>query len=277
MTAKTVFILCLFFGIVAAQQSAELQKLWELYSNFDYSGTLHYSDKILNDSTASSSEKKEVFLIRGMTYFSLNFPDSVRQSFIELLKIDKDYDCSPSIVPPKIITLFEEVKDEFNSIISSGSESKITGQPALTDKQDIKSEMEINYNGMFRNAIARSIILPGWGHLYLKGSTKGWLLSCASLSLIGSASYFAVKSSRAENDYLNETDWKKFDEKYNEYNKNYKIRNTLIIAYAVVWLYSQSDLLFNDEYTLKKYLQISQQASVAGNNFLIFSLNVPLN
>ena len=43
---------------------------------------------------------------------------------------------------------------------------------------------------------------------------------------------------------MNESNKLLIQQKYDDYNKSYKIRNVLIISYAVVWLYSQIDLLF---------------------------------
>ncbi|MEW6703038.1 MAG: hypothetical protein AB1298_10030, partial [Bacteroidota bacterium] len=47
---------------------------------------------------------------------------------------------------------------------------------------------------------------------------------------------------RRENNYLKETDKILIAQKYDDYNRSYRVRNTLIISYAVIWVFSQLDL-----------------------------------
>ena len=94
------------------------------------------------------------------------------------------------------------------------------------------------------NALGRSILFPGMGHLYLSNNAKGWILTSLNTAALGSMLYFIFDSRNKELDYLEQTEPALINEKYDKYNTSYKIRNTLIITYAVIWIYSQIDLLF---------------------------------
>ncbi|MEK6553091.1 MAG: hypothetical protein AABZ54_06545, partial [Bacteroidota bacterium] len=69
-------------------------------------------------------------------------------------------------------------------------------------------------------------------------------------------------------------------QKYDDYNKSYKIRNVLIISYAVIWLYSQIDLLFfsNGDQDSKSKLSQSNNFSFTSSplSALQINLRVPL-
>ena len=60
--------------------------------------------------------------------------------------------------------------------------------------------------------------------------------------------YFVFDTDSKRNDYLNAIEPSLIESNYDKYNTSYKIRNSLIITYAVIWLYSQLDLLvFSDD------------------------------
>ena len=74
-------------------------------------------------------------------------------------------------------------------------------------------------------------------------TAKGILFMGAGLLTLGSSVYFFIDANNKENKYLNETDPRVIGSRYNDYNSAYKIRNTLIISYIVIWIYTQIDML----------------------------------
>jgi hypothetical protein len=83
--------------------------------------------------------------------------------------------------------------------------------------------------------------------MYAGNSTKGWLMSTASAALIGGIIYYIFETNSRENDYLFESNKEKIAAAYDNYNSAYKIRNSLIISYALLWIYSQLDILLLSE------------------------------
>ena len=90
----------------------------------------------------------------------------------------------------------------------------------------------------------RSLILPGWGHFYSSDDTKGYILSSLSAVTLGVMIYSIFDTQTKENEYLAETTPLLIQEKYGQYNSSYKTRNILIASYALLWMYSQIDLLY---------------------------------
>ena len=109
----------------------------------------------------------------------------------------------------------------------------------------------------YRNALARSLLLPGMGHLYMKKQNKAFLLGIPAGATLVSGIYYIFLTSKRENDYLNETREIEIERKYNAYNSAYKRRNILLVLYGVIWIYSQYDLLVNGERYLREENRIS--------------------
>ena len=105
-------------------------------------------------------------------------------------------------------------------------------------KQSEKNMMDL------KNAMIRSFILPGLGHIYLGKTGKGLVLTTLSAVSIGGMIYFIIDSNKKEDDYLNTSDPKTISTNFDAYNSSYKLRNAFIISSVVIWLYSQIDLLF---------------------------------
>jgi len=90
----------------------------------------------------------------------------------------------------------------------------------------------------------RSIVLPGMGHIFIGEKTKGLILTSLSAVSFCSMIYLIFNTNKRQNDYQSETDPNLMVERYNDYNNSYKFRNASIITFAVIWLYSQVDILF---------------------------------
>ena len=59
--------------------------------------------------------------------------------------------------------------------------------------------------------------------------------------------YFIFDAENKRSQYLSEVDPMLIEKKYTNYNTSYKIRNTLIATYALIWIYTQIDILFLSE------------------------------
>ncbi len=238
------FIPLIFIFVVlqiSAQSLNEIHELQKHYESFEYSTVITKADNLLSDKERFSNESLiQIYTLKAASHFAMNDLSDSRKAFIDLLKIKEDFKLDSSQYSPKLIEFFTSVKTEFLDIlnVNNGNETQQTEPDTINQipKQIIKN----NFNA----TIAKSIILPGWGHLQLKENTKGWILTSISTAALGSMIYFIIDANTKENDYLSETNPDLIQKKYNDYNKSYKIRNTLIATYAVVWLYSQIDILF---------------------------------
>ena len=232
------FLFFLIAGAVAAQEKNIIQ-LENEFQSFNYRNVINLADEILKEKTFfTNDELQQIYLLKGISQFSLNDERGARESFIELLKIDENYKPDPVEVSPKIIRFFEDVKNEYLQIMEEEPKEQIVKVDTIFVKEPVYIQSNL------KNILSRSVVWPGWGHLYSGQKTKGILLTAVSAGLIGGSIYFAIDAREKEKDYLSETQTKIIQQKYEDYNKAYKTRNIFLFSYLAVWLYSQSDILF---------------------------------
>lgn len=238
---KTVAVFVFLFCSIVSAQQLTLDEIRNNYRSFNYSKVIELSQPLLSGNNLTKEEIIELQTMNAVSYYSLNDEISARKSFIEILKLDSNYSLDPAFISPKIITLFENTKKDFNQIYIEKPEN-IT-EDKKTENNPVNQVQNYTPDNSY---MLQSIILPGWGHLNRGKNTKGIILGAASLAALGSMIYYAADASDKEKQYLNETNPVLIQQKYNSYNSSYKTRNTLIAAYAAIWLFTQLDLLVFD-------------------------------
>ncbi len=218
-----------------------LQNLTQKFRDFEYTLVIDDALWLLESKDKfSNPELIEIYRMKGISHYALLDDSEARLSFIEILKIDTAYSLDPSFTSPKIISFFNEVKNEY-LISIEGKDEQVTiikYDTVYVPTRDLTSE----YN--LKQALIRSIFLPGTGHLYLNSDLKSWLLTFLSAASIGTGIYFIIDTNEKEKVYLQETNRNETSEKYNDYNFSYRMRNLAFISFAALWVYSQLDLLF---------------------------------
>ena len=237
MIKNYLIIIFLFTGIsFSFAQEVTFDKVKQQYENFKYDEVIKLSDQLIEKGNLSDSLAIELQLMRANIFYSAGADSSARNSFENILKIKRNYVPDPDITSPKLIAIFNEVKSDY-----------LRANPDLAAPPDSASNREqIKFADINpqRDAVIKNILLPGLGQLHNGNSLKGWIITSASVLNLGSLVYFAVDAGNKQSDYMSETDKNLIRQKYDDYNKAYKIRNALILSYAVIWLYSQIDLLF---------------------------------
>ncbi|HMU43411.1 MAG TPA: hypothetical protein PKA80_08935 [Ignavibacteriaceae bacterium] len=271
-----VLLIILLPALQASAQEIGLEKLNSRFQSFNYYGVISLSDTLLQNKDELPAESLiNVYLLRGISFYSIAKEDSARSSFIEILNINPEYSPNPSEISPKIINLFEKIRSDFIKIKGNANTKNEVPDSITTFLSNpglLKIEKDI-----FSNAVIRSALLPGFGHLYLKQDFKGWFLTSISAASISSMIYFIFDSNKKQNSYLNETDLNLIQNKYDTYNSAYKIRNTLIVTSVVLWLYSQIDLLFFSDDLFAEKLNAEITSDLFHNSPSNISLNLKFN
>lgn len=271
--SKVIILSFLFFRFIYCQSDI-VKKIQYDFENFKYPDVVSLSNQALEHKNIfTPDELIKIYTLQGASYFSLSNNDSARIAFTNLLQIDSTFTPDSSQISPKIISFFNQIKKNYLLI------SRINEKPLKTeiDSASIKKIKSLELqNSNFRGAQLRSIFLPGWGQLYLGSTAKGILLMTAGLTALGSSIYFIIDSKNKENKYLSETDPGIINSKYNSYNTAYKIRNTLLISYVVIWLYTQIDLLlFSSNSSSIQSIPLTDKLNLDFNPFVnAFSLQL---
>ncbi|MFH1197391.1 MAG: hypothetical protein V1720_16955 [bacterium] len=228
------------FNSISAQQEI-LSEIRYKFETFQYEDVVRLSDQIIATYRDLSPDTLlSVYTMKAVSHYNLNQDELSRRSFIELLKIKKDYNLDPIIISPKIITFFESVRTDYNRILDTKNDvNNQTRDSIQTNLNTISSSSFSNY----QSSILQSFLLPGLGHLTSNRPVEGWVLTSLSAINIGSLIYFVFDTNKKEDQYLSEPDPLFVQEKYNQYNSSYKIRNVLIASYIIIWTYSQLDML----------------------------------
>ena len=265
---KELLLIFLFFTITEVWgQAVTYEMVKKEFDSFNHEKVIQLSDELLKGDALSDSLKADVYLMRAVTFYTLDSEINSRASFAEILKIDKNYLPDPSIVSPKIISLFNEVKSAYLKTLS------VPGQNDSTKTIEIPKVFD---SGLMKGSVVRNIILPGWGQLHSGSTVKGIILSVLSVSAASSMIYYISDTNNKENEYLKETNKSIIQEKYNAFNDSYKIRNTLILSYAAIWVLSQLDLFFfSDENIFMREVPASINEINSSINDIDVSIRIP--
>jgi hypothetical protein len=98
-----------------------------------------------------------------------------------------------------------------------------------------KNSLEPTQKGM----MLRNIPVPGWGHLYGNRKSKGIALVGLWTGAIGFSVFTHIKYAADKDEY--ETAEENIEEKYDAYNKSYKMKNASYFVLGGVWAISMID------------------------------------
>jgi hypothetical protein len=238
----------------SAQDSLSLMK--KKFDQFKYGDVISIANKLLLKKVPfTKDEILDIYKLKGISHYSLSEDDAAKKSFVEILRMDTSYALDSTKISPKIISFYKQVKINY---IQQQKEIEANTVVRIDTVYVPKIEYDTEHEKKLKNAIARSLIIPGLGHLYLDNNFKGVILTVlGSASLISSVYYF-IKTEDKEKAYLVETDPNMIESRYNEYNSAYMKRNISLITFGVLWIYSQLDLLFfKEDETMNTVLQNS--------------------
>lgn len=244
MIKKLLFLTytVLLFTSVLSAQEVTYEKIKNEYLSFEYERVIQLSGNFLKGSGIEDTIKIDVHFMRAISFYSIAVEDSAISNFLSILKINKNYIPDPQNISPKIIALFDQVKSDYLKSIEP--------PPVISDSlKQIQNSPEYIRQQM-RISIIKNIALPGLGQIHKEDLPKGYILTAVSGINLAAMIYFIFDANNKSNLYLNETNKDLIQEKYDDYNSSYKTRNLLIASYAIIWIYSQLDLLlFNNKST----------------------------
>lgn len=252
---------------VAAMDSLTLMK--KKFDQFKYGDVISIANRLLlKKAPYSKADIIEIYKLKGISHYSLSEDDAAKKSFIEILRADTSYTLDSTKVSPKIISFYQQVKENY---LQQQKEIEAKTVVRIDTVYVPQIEYDIEHENRLKNAIARSLLVPGLGHLYLKTNFKSIFLTFLGSASLISSIYFLIKAEQDEKAYLVETHPDIIETKYDQYNKTFMKRNISLISFGVIWVYSQLDLLFfsNDE----QGKNILQKTSMNFDNFRGLTFN----
>jgi hypothetical protein len=269
-----IIILFIAPSVYAQEHTASLSDVRKAYEEFDYDRVISISERLIaSPDTFSASSRIMLLTLNGVAHFIKGDEIPARKSFFEVLKIDSTFTLDSVSYSPKIVEFFNQAR--------KGIPQPTELQRVLNEQKTINDHTPLNPQHVashsFSNILARSMLLPGWGHLTVESSPKGWFLTAAAAITVASSIYYVVKTNNRESEYLNETDRQNIAKKYEDYNSAYKTRNIFLGAYAVIWTVAQVDLLFISHDELSGTLSVTYQNTLPADLSPYPSFSVTLN
>ena len=167
--------------------------------------------------------------------------------------------------------VFNEKNDDFSfsseisrEILITGKSDKVFGMRVIAEDKDAEKS-QCKYYVLIRiprkreyanmaiskpygvSPIWRSIIIPGWGQIYKKEKTKGYLILSSEALLVASTIIFRVIGSNYNQKAVNysyDEDQRKIYEK--NADRAYLIANTSMIIGGVIYLYNIIDVISSE-------------------------------
>jgi hypothetical protein len=182
----------------------------------------------------------EILLLKAQSHYALDEIVAARNCFVQIVKLDEDFKPDTAAISPKIIDLFYQVKAELSvqPITIVRKPPKVVEAFPMSD-----NSREIEQWDQYKSALIKSVILPGWGHFALFNDTKSWVITSTSAVMLAGLTYSIFYTNSRENKYLNASTPAAIQDNYRSYNSAFKVRNSLIIGFAALWLYTQYDIL----------------------------------
>ena len=241
MNKRYASVICLFslFTFLRDAASQDLDLFQLKLESFDYAAVIEMAeDAISRPENYTHEQLIKIYEMKGVAHFSRNELTHAKDSFEEILQRDSLHELDPVKTSPKIIEFFDTIKREFETEPIVQPE-KITVYDTVVVVQETM--------GRYQKALPVSLLLPGTGHLYLKEYKRGTVLTALSAITLSSALYYSITTESKEKEYMNAVDPETIHSSYEAYNSAYRTRNALWIAYAAVWIYTQTDLIFFHE------------------------------
>ena len=233
-SAVVLFVLTFLLSPAFAQsEQGELPTLAQIQRAYD-GLRLDEAERMVREALQNSEaytppELIQLHLIMGYLAFQQNQVAVVRQNFESALSLQPDLALDSMLVSPRIVRLFEQVKNDFRVGLSTS--------PA-TVKYLVVEDRRLA-------ALRRSLMLPGWGQRHLEHSTRGTIFTTSFIVALGASISLHLLQEQAQDHYLEATTPELARVRYDRYNQRYRLRNAALASAATIWGLSVIDILIS--------------------------------
>jgi hypothetical protein len=228
-----IFIPLFFCSLYGQITQQDLEALELDFKKFRYQEVLAKGRFFLESKQLSGDDSLQIYQYMINAAYALNDTTQAKEIIREVLQSSREFQMDPRITSPKIIEFFNYVKNEqleFPQVSDTTSDS-LLAKPAPIRMYPANEK------------IFASFLVPGTGHLWNGSKTKGIIYTSASALFIGSLIYFANRTAKKRDLYMNARLNTNFNDLYDDYNRAYRTRNLLILGYGIFNLYVLYDLL----------------------------------
>ncbi len=175
----------------------------------------------------TAAELAQLHLIMGYLGYLHKQPEVTRANFESALSLQPDLTLDSLLVSPKIVRVFEQIKNEYRVGLSS---SRPSIKYVMVEDQRLR-------------ALRRSLLLPGWGQRHLRRNSRGAIYTAGFAVAVSAGLALQVAQGQAHRSYLDANTPSQIKRRYEIYNQRYRWRNAAFIAAGGIWALNLFDVL----------------------------------
>ena len=257
-------------SLIAQEPQDPLALIEAKLKSFDYDAVIELSQQLLEEAAVlPSGQQVEVLRMRTIAFYSLGDMKQALNAYLEIMRIDPAFRFDPLKTSPKIIGFFEDINANFlqeNPPTTPPDSSQLLPggtPPALSE--DLRTPLTAG-------TVTRSLLLPGWGHWQRGARLKGGILAFLGAGTLAGSMYYLAYTRTLEKRYLSRNDPGEIEPAYQDYNAAYQKRNALLAGYALVWIYSQLDLLYFSRMDLQEKSAVRLQPYLLPHQYVALGM-----
>ena len=224
--------ICIVAALAGAEDDVGI-RAEELYARGEYLQVIDLLEPALSDSSLETPVRIRFLRLLGSSYVAVGNVESAKSRFKAMLSLDPEIELDPLSTSPKIVSVFQEAKAEFEA-----DNTPVAPDTLAPDLAPFEHRA-----GVWVGPALKSLVLPGLGQLANGDHAKGIIfMSAEALSLAGLVvSQMWYEDARRE--YGENTDPDRMAALYNEYNRWYMMRNGFIATSAGICLLSSVEAI----------------------------------
>lgn len=174
------------------------------------------------------AELADIHTILALIAYNRGQLEAARRQFISALQLSPSLELDPALVPPKIVSYFEDLKTELIAGNAFPTEAALRYVLVTDPRVD---------------AALRSMVIPGWGQYYKGQDRRAGLFAGLFGLTAGGAIFYHFKMESARDRYEDAVSVADAERLYGTYNRYYRTQNGLAQGALVVWVASYLDAL----------------------------------
>lgn len=218
------------FSQAGADGAAEpFQEIIDLFERGQYQPSLQKTlSMLVEQDTLSTLSRTMLHQYAAYNLIAMNRQEEAIFHVRKTLTLTPDLELDPLLISPKIIAVFQEVRQQM-----AQEPPPIETEPASLEPPAVVTTGQ---------AVQRSLLFPGLGHLAVGQKTKGRVLLGTEALLISGLVWSIVQREQAYDDYMAQRTPASAATAYDDFQKWHQARTVLAFSAVAVWSYALFDI-----------------------------------
>ncbi len=233
-----VIILLLALVIPCAGLADIAGDAWDAYLAGDFDGVTRLAQTALSDTTLTTTNKAQIFFTLGCSNAMQGRDIAAVDAFRLAFSLNPNLHYDSMDLPPPVWKIFKPIQDS-EATLPQLDLNQIR-EPFRTSSR-VDTFLVIKNHYYSQSTVTRSLVFPGWGHLY-EGNRGGYKYLIGESILLVSLVYSVQATAKAREDYSLARSASDINKYYSRYNKSYKTSWGLGAGAVGLYLLTQWDL-----------------------------------